>query len=142
MAKTLDLVDTGSELREALALLVRRFRAQGTLPAAQTSVLGRLVRSGPATTSRLAALERVRPQSMAHTIAELEAAGLVERRPDPDDGRQVLIEPSDQGLASVEALRRDGVEWISGAISDGLDAREQAVLAEAVTLLRRLAESP
>jgi DNA-binding MarR family transcriptional regulator len=142
MTKALDPVETGSELREAVALLVRRFRAQGTLPAAQTSVLGRLVRSGPATTSHLAALERVRPQSMAHTIAELQSAGLVQRRPDPEDRRQVLIEPSDQGHASMEALRRDGVAWVSRAITDILDAREQALLGEAVALLRRLAESP
>src|ERR1700710_1778350 len=104
MATRHDPVEMGSDLREVLVLLVRRFRAPGTLPTAQPSVLGRLVRSGPATTSRLAALERVRPQSMAHTISELSAAGLVHRRPDPADGRQVLIEPTAQGRTAMETL--------------------------------------
>ena len=52
------------------------------------TVLGRLDREGPASISDLAAAERMRPQSMAQTVRDLEAAGLVSRRPDPDDGRR------------------------------------------------------
>ena len=43
--------------------------------------------------ARWPSAERVRPQSMAQTIAELEADGLVDRTPDPNDRRQILIEP-------------------------------------------------
>jgi DNA-binding MarR family transcriptional regulator len=137
-----DPVQTGSDLREVVALLVRRFRAPGALPSSQTSALARLVRDGPATTSRLAALERIRPQSMAPIVADLEAGGFVERRPDPADGRQVLIEPTDHGRRSMEELRRDGVAWVARAIAGELEPGEQAQLRDAIVLLRRIAEAP
>ena len=85
------------ELRVVLGQLVRRLRVEHRFPVAQATVLGRLDREGPLTTSALAARERVRPQSMAATVAELNSAGLVGRRPDPDDGRQVLIELTELG---------------------------------------------
>ena len=47
--------------------------------------------------SDLAAAERVRPQSMAQTVAELEAAGLRQPRPDPDDGRRALARADRRG---------------------------------------------
>jgi DNA-binding MarR family transcriptional regulator len=137
-----DPVEMGNDLREVFALLLRRFREPGTLPTAQTSVLARLVRSGPMTTSRLAALERVRPQSMAHTVAELATVGHVQRSPDPADRRQVLIAATPHGRDTMDALRRDGVAWVSGAIGTQLDQVEQAALADAIVLLRRLADAP
>ena len=52
--------------------LIRRLRAERRdLSLAQVTVLGRLDRGGPAGVSDLAAGERVRPQSMASTVAAL-----------------------------------------------------------------------
>ena len=81
-----------SELRIVLGQLVRRLRAQNTLPISQGTVLARLEQDGAQTTSTLAAVERMRPQSMAQTVRELETAGLVTRHPDPGDRRRVLVE--------------------------------------------------
>src|SRR5690242_7477299 len=51
------------EFRETLGRLVRRLRAEsGQPPVGQLAVLGRLDREGPASTSDLAAAERMRPQ--------------------------------------------------------------------------------
>ena len=80
-----------------LGQLVRRLRAEHRLPISHGAVLGRLERDGPATTSALAAAERVRPQSMAQTVSELEAAGLIDRTPDPDDRRQIHIGLTERG---------------------------------------------
>jgi len=74
-----------SELRVVLGQLIRRLRAEHRFPISQGSVLGRLDRQGAQSVSDLATVERVRPQSMAQTVAELESEGLVSRRPDPDD---------------------------------------------------------
>ncbi|MFC3584833.1 MarR family transcriptional regulator [Streptantibioticus rubrisoli] len=46
---------------------------------------------GPISTSELAASEYMRTQSMAQTFPELEKGGLVQRTPDPRDGRRMLI---------------------------------------------------
>ena len=97
---TLDVARSASELRVVLGQLVRRLRAEHNFAISHATVLGRLDREGPRTTSALALAERVRPQSMAQTLAELSAAGLVGRRPDPLDGRQILIELTDLGRQS------------------------------------------
>ena len=67
MAQQSELTGSASELRIVLGQLVRRLRAEHRFPISQATVLSRLDREGAATTSALAAAERVRPQSMAHT---------------------------------------------------------------------------
>jgi DNA-binding MarR family transcriptional regulator len=101
-------------------------------------VLGRLDRDGPRTTSQLAGSERVRPQSMATTVADLVSAGLVSRRPDPGDGRQVLLELTDEGRTVLERERRARTSWLAAAIAADLDEADRAVLGEALSLIRRL----
>src|SRR4051794_39165658 len=86
-----------SELRLVLGQLIRRLRAERRFPLSHAAVLGRLDREGPQSVSDLAAAERVRPQSMAQTVHDMEADGLVERRPDPADGRRALVELTREG---------------------------------------------
>ena len=133
--------ETAQRLRTAIGRLVRRLRAEGELALPQATVLGRLDREGAQTTSALAAAERVRPQSMAQTVGDLEADGLVERRPDPGDRRRALVSltPAGRAVLVLEREQREG--WLAGAISEQLSPAEQAVLADAVELLRRLAEA-
>jgi len=121
---------------------MRRLRAEHRFPISHATVLGRLDREGPATTSGLAAAERVRPQSMAQTIAELEADGLVERRPDASDRRRIEIDLTERGRAVLgeERTRRQG--WLAQAIATELTPEEQDTLVRAVPLLGRLAQSP
>ena len=129
-----------SDLRIVLGQLVRRLRAEHTFSVSQGMVLARLDREGPRTTSALAGAERVRPQSMAQTVAELQAAGLVARRPDPLDRRQVLIELTDDGRETLldDRRRRDG--WLAHAMAAELSDDEQETLIRAVPLLRRLTQ--
>jgi DNA-binding MarR family transcriptional regulator len=136
-----EIARSASELRIVLGQLVRRLRSEHTFPISHGTVLSRLDREGPQTTSALAAAERVRPQSMAQTIADLHADGLVDRRPDPDDRRQVFVELTVRGRETIaeDRRRRDG--WLAGAIESALAPDEQRVLIEAVPLLRRLADS-
>ena len=129
-----------SELRVVLGQLIRRLRAEHRFPISQGSVLGRLDRQGAQSVSDLAAVERVRPQSMAQTVAELESEGLVSRRPDPDDRRRALVELTDQGRTTLAADRqREG--WLAEAIASDMTPDEQRTLREAVELMRRLADS-
>ena len=136
-----EIVAAASELRLVLGQLVRRLRREYSFPVAQATVLSRLDREGPQTTSALAAAERVRPQSMAQTISELAADDLVERYPDPDDRRQVLIELTGEGRGRIHEDRRRREGWLAEAIAAELTPEEQQVLIAAVPLLRRLSES-
>jgi len=130
-----------SELRVVLGQLMRRLRAEHGFPLSHGAVLGRLDREGARSVSDLAAAERVRPQSMAQTVGDLEADDLVERRPDPADGRRVLVELTRTGREVLEADRRQREGWLARGIADDLDADEQRVLRDAVKLLRRLADN-
>ncbi len=128
------------ELRETVGRLVRRLRQEPGPPAAQLTVLGRLDRHGPASVSDLAAVERMRPQSMAQTVGDLERAGLVSRRPDPDDRRRAFVELTDDGRELLRATRARREGWLTAALERELTAAERAALADALALLGRIAD--
>ena len=132
------VVKGASELRLVLGQLVRRLRAEYSFPVAQASVLSRLDREGAQTASGLAAAERVRPQSMAQTLAELETAGLIERRPDPGDRRRMQVELTEKGRERVLEERGRREDWLAAAIAAELSPEEQRTLLDAVPLLQRL----
>jgi DNA-binding MarR family transcriptional regulator len=135
-----DIALVASDLRVVLGQLIRRLRAENGLSLSHGAVLGRLDRCGPQSVSDLAVGERVRPQSMAQTVADLETQGLVSRSPDPSDRRRTVVAMTDAGKATLEADRGRRVGWLAEAIEDDLSPQEQALLAETVALLRRLAE--
>ena len=99
------------DLKLTLGLLVRRMRAAAPsesrdLSWTQKSVLVRLEKEGQATISELARAEGVKPQSMGTAIAALEGMGMVERKADPTDGRQMNIKLTDKG-SSIRRTTRD-----------------------------------
>jgi DNA-binding MarR family transcriptional regulator len=136
-------VQAARELRVVFSRLRRRLKesydAEGLTPS-QTSALSRLGREGPASTSDLAAAERVRPQSMAATLSVLEERGLIRRDPDPGDGRRMLLSPTGAGLAFLDDKRRTGEEWLARSMQDRLTEPERRHLIEALTVVERLIE--
>ena len=140
MGKGVDTTRLASELRMVLGHLMRRLRAEHRFSLSQGAVLGRLDREGTKSIGDLAAAERVRPQSMAQTVSDLEVDGLIARRADPADGRRTLVELTEQGLQTLEHDRRQREGWLARAIAEDLSAEEQRVLMQALALLRRLAE--
>ncbi|HEY7629171.1 MAG TPA: MarR family transcriptional regulator [Thermoleophilaceae bacterium] len=141
MAKKTDTARVAADLRVVIGQLVRRLRAEHRFPLSQGSVLGRLDRQGPQSVSDLAAAERVRPQSMAQTVSDLEHDRLVQRAPDPTDGRRQLVSLTEEGRDALLADRRSRDGWLARAIEDDLSPEEQKVLRDAVDLLRRLGEA-
>ncbi|MEO9176929.1 MAG: MarR family transcriptional regulator [Gaiellales bacterium] len=129
---------TASELRLALGQLVRRLRVEHRLSLSHALVLARLDLEGTRHISSLAAAERVRPQSMAQTVGELETEGLVSRRADPTDGRRFLIDMTAKGRRMLEADRQRRQGWLTEAITTEFSSEERRLLMQAVQLLRRL----
>jgi DNA-binding MarR family transcriptional regulator len=129
------------ELRDTIGRLVRRLRLEPGPPAPQLTVLSRLEREGAASVSDLAAAERMRPQSMAQTVGDLERAGLVSRRPDPADRRRLFVELTADGRRLLHATRARREGWLTDALERELDPADRALLAEAVALLRRVADA-
>ena len=133
-----EIAELASQLRTVVGQFVRRYRRDRLLPTVQVTALDWIERQGPVTASQLAALEHVRPQSMAHTVGQLEEAGLVERQPDPSDGRQALIDLTPGGAAMLEAFRRVGESWVAGALATEFSVSERRELARGVELMGRL----
>jgi DNA-binding MarR family transcriptional regulator len=132
-----------AEIRVMAGQLRRRLREQsslGDLTESQLGVLRRLDSEGPATVSALARAEGMRPQSMGANIAALETAGLVSGTPDPGDGRQTIWSLTAACRERVKAGRIAREDWLYRTLQSKLTATEQADLARAVELLKRLVE--
>src|SRR5580693_10601079 len=132
-----------AELSLAIGQLVRRLRMEvnpGELSWSQIATLARLDKAGAMTTADLARSEFVKPQSMGTTLADLEQAGLVQRRPHPTDGRQVLFALT---AAGIDARRKRSLarrEWLLAAM-ERLDPADRQTLLVAAALIKQLAES-
>lgn len=138
-----DVDQVANALLLSIRLLVRQVRQvrEGELTMPESSALARLDRGGPATASALAKQEQIRPQSMGATLAGLEARGLVARRPDPDDGRRVVLSITGSGLAQLRTRRDARTERLAAALRDGgfTDAELRQLLV-AAPLIERLAQ--
>lgn len=137
-------VRAARDVRVVFSRLRRRLKetydAEGLTPS-QTAVLSRLDKDGDAAASDLAAAERVRPQSIATTLAALDERGLIERRPDPADGRRQLVSVSAAGRAFLADKRRAGEEWLARAFQDHYTEGERQAVIAAFALLERLTRS-
>ncbi len=135
-----DIAPLAADLRVAVGQLVRRLRSENLFPLTQTWVLGRIDREGPASVSDLAQALRVRPQSMAQTVGDLEAEGMVDRNPDPDDRRRALVSLTEAGQARIEADRAAREGWLVKALEELPDSDREAI-ERSVEILSRLADA-
>src|SRR6266700_652464 len=144
MTQDPDVDQIAGALRVSIGLLLRRLRqvqGQGELTLPESSALARLDRGGPATSSALAKLEQISPQSMGATLGALEARGLVERNPDPEDGRLAVLSVTEAGLQALWNRRNERTEQLAQALSTGFTRSELKQLMAAAPLIERLAES-
>ena len=138
-----DVSEVAAALRENIGLLLRRLRqrVEGELTLPENAALTRLNRAGPTTSSALAKLEQISPQSMGATLAGLEARGLVARDPDPRDGRRVLLSVTEAGHRVLQDKRNASTRQLAEALSARFTPGEIRQLAAAAPLLERLAQS-
>lgn len=139
-----DVAEVAGALRVSIGLLVRRLRqirTEGELTLPESSALSRLDRGGATTSSELARREQISPQSMGATLGALEARGLAERQPDPDDGRRIVISITETGRQVLGDRRDQRTQRIAKALSAGFTEAELQQLRTAVPLLERLAQS-
>ena len=132
-----------TELLLVTGQLTRRLRAVANtreLTWSQMAIIARLDSHGPLTTADLARLESVKPQSMGVSLAAIEQEGLVERRPHPTDGRQVLFALTEDGVIVRRQTRLAKQEWLRDAVGR-LTTDERQTLVAAISLFRRIGES-
>jgi DNA-binding MarR family transcriptional regulator len=134
-----------SELRLSVMRLRRRLSNErhpdNPLSMGAMAVLGCLFRNGDLTVGELAAHERIQPPSMTRIVSALEEGGYVVRRAHATDGRQVVVELSEQGRTTLLADRARRDAWLARRMRDDLTADERDTLRRAAPLLERLASA-
>lgn len=135
--------EVASALKLSIGLFVRRLRqspGSDELTMPEQSTLALLERGGPATASDLARAEQVTPQAVGPMVAALEERGLIERNPDPTDGRRVLLSVTEPGLEALRDRRSTRVEKMAQALTEHFSAAELETLRAAAGLIERLGE--
>lgn len=103
------------------------------------SVLHTLERRGPLRLTDLLATEQLKQPALTSLVARLEGDGLVSRRPDPADGRAVLLSLTREGKEIVWARHADRVANLSRLVAQLTD-EERDVLAGSARVFDRLVE--
>jgi len=142
--KDTSLTDSAARLRLALVRTARRLRQEAAseatgLTPTSTSALATIERHGPLTPSELAALERVKRPTVTRTLGCLEREGLIERTPDPTDGRSSLVALNAAGRERLRRLRGRKNAYLARRMRD-LSAAEIETLERAAEILDRMRE--
>jgi DNA-binding MarR family transcriptional regulator len=103
------------------------------------SVLHTLSRKGPLRLTDLLATEQLKQPALTSLVAKLEQDGLVQRSPDPGDGRAMLLSLTSAGRQIVRSRHANRVAKLTRLV-DQLTPEELAVLAGSVHVLTRLTE--
>lgn len=137
-----------TEIEAALVRLVRRttdprgnrrlnMRAGVDFDRSSWIALLRIAENEPVRLSDVAEVIGIDASTASRQVARLVDAGVVARRPDPDDARALLHELTSSGRGVLEKMRRARAEWIEEVLAP-FGAADRRRLA---ALLTRLADS-
>lgn len=127
------------ELAARLAMVVGRLNrliraSAGDLTQSQLSALSSITQLGPVRSGDLARIESVTAPSMTRLIAGLEAEGLVQRTPDPVDGRAALLSATPAGEEAVLRTRAARARKLAALLAP-LDDAKLDILRQASNVL-------
>jgi DNA-binding MarR family transcriptional regulator len=134
-------VEEASGLRVALVRIHRQLRAKSgsDITPSQSSALARIEQAGPVRLGSLAELEGTTAATMSRVTDSLADRHLIERVPDPLDGRASLVRLSPQGGALLHDLRARNTEALRDALAE-LSDEEKRVIRQAIPVLERLSD--
>jgi DNA-binding MarR family transcriptional regulator len=131
-------LDLAQILRDLATSLIRDTPPGLSRTAAAT--LSALDRLGPQRITALAGYQSVTQPAMTGLVQRLEAAGLVVRANDPDDGRAALIAITAAGIDALITRRRGHDESIAARLAH-LSADDRAALDAAAPAIANLTEN-
>ena len=107
----------------------------------ERETIGHLLRNPALLPTELAALTKVKTQSMSHILNNLEQQGVIKRTPSKDDKRKVYISITPAGKKIVEKARHEWDEWLKNTIEKLLSEKETDILIRALPVLNKLIET-
>jgi DNA-binding MarR family transcriptional regulator len=143
-ANDTSLIDAAAQLRMAIVRTARRLRQEAAgetngLTPTSTAALATIERHGPLTPSELAGIERVKRPTVTRTLGCLEREGLVDRAPDPADGRSSLVSVNAAGRERLRRLRRRKNAYLARRMRQ-LPTEDLETLERAAAILDRMRE--
>lgn len=136
-----DTAEVATRLRLAITRMARRLRqeAGAGLTPSQVAALATIERHGPLAPSELAEREQIKRPSVTRILSRLAERELVERIPDPDDGRSAIVTVTPSGRELVRRLRRRKTAYLASRMR-GLSRADLEALAGAASVLERILE--
>ncbi|WP_395696032.1 MarR family winged helix-turn-helix transcriptional regulator [Nocardioides sp.] len=135
---TLARADLLAGLEQEVGVMIRRIRrviaerAHAVHPELQSSsylMLSWLVRQGPQRASAMADAFSIDKGAISRQVQHLVDLGLVDRSPDPADGRATLVSVSADAAARMEAVAGERRRWLDDRLRDWTDADLEAIVA-------------
>jgi MarR family transcriptional regulator, lower aerobic nicotinate degradation pathway regulator len=140
-----DLAETSYRLDEQVGFLLRQVSqrhaalfAEGIgddLTPTQWAALAKLAERGPTSQNLLGRRTAMDAASIKGVVDRLTRRGLVETRPDPEDGRRLLVALTEAGRALAHETAPRALA-VSEATLAPLDPRERAMLTELLEKMR------
>ena len=124
-------------LEQEVGVMVRRIRriiverARGVHPDLQPSsylMLGWLRQHGPQRASAMADAFGIDKGAISRQIQHLVDLGLVDRAPDPDDGRATLVSATPDAVTRMNAVNDERRRWLDDRLRDWSDAELSAIV--------------
>lgn len=143
-ATDIPLSERAAQLRTAIVRTARRLRQEAAaetsgLTPTSVAALATIERHGPLTPSEIAAIERVKRPTITRTLACLEREGLIDRAPDPADGRSSLVSVNGAGRERLRRLRGRKNAYLARRMRELTD-EEVETLERAAEILERMRE--
>jgi len=137
--------ELASSLRTVISTLHKGLRKQmysaNTYSMTEMETIGHLVRNASLLPTELAALTRIKTQSMSQILNKLEQQGVIKRTPSRTDKRKVAVSLTSSGKKMVEKIKYVGDESLKAAIERSLSAKEKELLASVLPVLNKLIET-
>jgi DNA-binding MarR family transcriptional regulator len=133
--------ELAAQLRVAVWRAARRLRHESDVELTPTlyAALGTVEVHGPITAGQLAGHEHVRKPTMTRTIRELVDRGLIERLPDPLDGRVTWLQATPAGADLIRSARRRSETYLTKQLR-ALTPQERETLKQAAAILESLVD--
>jgi DNA-binding MarR family transcriptional regulator len=140
-APTIDLAGLAAQLRLSVFRLSRKLRRQLESPITQTQLaaLSTIERHGPLTAGELATHEQIQKPTCTAVIAALMDLDLIERTPDPLDGRVAWLQITPAGRRVLQQVRKRHTAYLARRMRR-LSPDEIDTLERATHILERLTE--
>jgi DNA-binding MarR family transcriptional regulator len=143
-ATEIPLAERAAHLRTAIVRTARRLRQEAAaettgLTPTSVAALATIERHGPLTPSEIAEIERVKRPTITRTLGCLEREGLIDRAPDPQDGRSALVGVNAAGRERLRRLRGRKNAYLARRMRE-LTPEEVDTLERAAAILERMRE--